>query len=427
LCPCDKWYCVATFFLFAAARASGVNSVWGVPRLSFFIVISFYLSLQKVRGDLPLWMARQFERKLKYVRLCPIEGEGTLPKAERHRLALDIIAKEGANSADTFNQTESATVTFREQSKAWLASVSNRKRKPVKPHTLTTWNSHLVWLNEHIGDVPLSNITNAVLRNLVSDMHDADFKPKTMLNYLQVVKAVVASLMNDDGEPVFPRKWNHDFIDVPVVKNQHQPTLSKDQMEAVINSTLGWYRVLFCLLAGTGIRIGEALALEVKDVKGNVLQVRQSLYKRMIVTTKTEAGQREIDLAPELAEMLRAHIGSRSSGFVFNTQMGGVLIQRNVLRMLHAILKRTGMPKLGFHAFRRFRVTHLRKNMVPEDLIKFWIGHAPKTVTDEYSKVKNDVDFRREVAEKVGLGFEINAEMFTSVHNFSVAEPLHVV
>jgi integrase len=83
--------------------------------------------------------------------------------------------------------------------------------------------------------------------------------------------------------------------------------------------------------------------------------------------------------------------------------------------MLHTILKRLGMPKLGFHAFRRFRVTHLRKNMVPEDLIKFWIGHAPQTVTDVYSKVKNDVQFRRGVAEKVGLGFELNTEMFTSV------------
>src|SRR5437870_9179807 len=84
-------------------------------------------------------------------------------------------------------------------------------------------------------------------------------------------------------------------------------------------------------------------------------------------------------------------------------------------------------PKLGFHAFRRFRVTHLRKSMVPEDLIKFWIGHAPQTVTDVYSKVKNDVKFRREVAEKVGLGFEIRTEMFTSVHNFLDSEHLQTV
>ena len=61
-----------------------------------------------------------------------------------------------------------------------------------------------MWLNRHIGDTPLSSINNGALRNLVSDMHEAGFKPKTMLNYLQVVKAVVASLVNDDGEPVVP-------------------------------------------------------------------------------------------------------------------------------------------------------------------------------------------------------------------------------
>ena len=155
--------------------------------------------------------------------------------------------------------------------------------------------------------------------------------------------------------------------------------------------------------------------------------MRQSLYQRRLDTTKTEAGEREIDLAPQLAEMIQAHVGTRRSEFVFSTNKGGLLIQRNVLRMLHSVLKRLGMPKLGFHAFRRFRVTHLRKNMVPEDLIKFWIGHAPQTVTDVYSKVKNDVKFRREVAEKVGLGFELSREMFTSVHNFLDSERLQTV
>ena len=108
-------------------------------------------------------------------------------------------------------------------------------------------------------------------------------------------------------------------------------------------------------------------------MQGSVLCVRQSLYIRRLDTTKTEAGEREIDLAPELAEIIQGHVGKRH-GFIFSTNRGGPIIQRNVLRMLHTILKRLGTPKLGFHAFRRFRVTHLRKNMVPEDLIKFWIG-----------------------------------------------------
>jgi hypothetical protein len=62
---------------------------------------------------------------------------------------------------------------------------------------------------------------------------------------------------------------------------------------------------------------------------------------------------------------------------------------------------------VAVHAFRRFRVTHLRKNGVPKDLIHFWAGHVGKSVTDDYSKLKDDLVFRKEVAIRVGLGFEL--------------------
>jgi hypothetical protein len=66
-----------------------------------------------------------------------------------------------------------------------------------------------------------------------------------------------------------------------------------------------------------------------------------------------------------------------------------------------------GREKCGFHAFRRYRVTHLRKQRVPEDLLRFWVGHADQSVTDGYSKVKEDVEFRRFTAEQAGLGFHM--------------------
>jgi hypothetical protein len=61
-----------------------------------------------------------------------------------------------------------------------------------------------------------------------------------------------------------------------------------------------------------------------------------------------------------------------------------------------------GIASAGF-----FRTTRLRKNRVPEDLRRFWIGHSDRTITDTYSKIQEDVSFRRECADKVGLGFEI--------------------
>jgi integrase len=258
-------------------------------------------------------------------------------------------------------------------------------------------------------------------------MSEAGFKPKTMLNYLWVVKAVVGSLVNEEGEPVFPRKWNHDFIDLPIVKGQHQPILSREEIERVLDEATGWYLVFFALVAGTGMRAGEALALEVPDLQGDTLRIRQNLDQRKLDTPKTEAGTREVDLAPELATMVREHIGCRSTGFLFHTRNGGPVLQRNVLRVLHGILVGMGKPKLGFHAFRRFRVTHLRKNRVPEDLIKFWIGHAPQSVTDEYSKLKHDVHFRKDVAEKVGLGFDLDRQLFPGVPQFSAMDDSQLV
>ena len=77
------------------------------------------------------------------------------------------------------------------------------------------------------------------------------------------------------------------------------------------------------------------------------------------------------------------------------------------------------MDKAGFHAFRRLRTTHLRKNRVPEDVLRFWIGHADKSVTDAYSRVKDDVAFRQLCAANVGLGFELPAKI--SAENPDVA------
>ena len=48
-----------------------------------------------------------------------------------------------------------------------------------------------------------------------------------------------------------------------------------------------------------------------------------------------------------------------------------------------------------------------RKSRVHADLERFWMGHRDETVGDGYSKMKNDVAFRLEQAEKAGLGFAL--------------------
>ena len=80
-----------------------------------------------------------------------------------------------------------------------------------------------------------------------------------------------------------------------------------------------------------------------------------------------------------------------------------------------------GQQRRSTAALVKARVMGIQRDIQQSD------GHAPKTVTDEYSKVKADVNFRREVAEKVGLRFNLESEMFQVVPQFSDAIPLQSV
>ena len=173
-------------------------------------------------------------------------------------------------------------------------------------------------------------------------------------------------------------------------------------------------RALYALCAASGMRIGEALGLEIdKHIldAGLTLHLRQKAWNGQIHSfLKTGNARREIDVHSSIAQMLVQFIGNRKSGLLFCTGSGRPLSPSNILSdSLHPILEKLGQPKAGAHAFRRFRATWLRMQRTPEDLIRFWLGHANKTITDGYSLLKEDSQFRRKIAEQVNIGFEISA------------------
>jgi hypothetical protein len=83
-------------------------------------------------------------------------------------------------------------------------------------------------------------------------------------DYMNIVKSVVASAINENGEEIFPRKWNDQYIDAPLIDSPRQPSTAADSLTALLASVKGRYRMLYALLAGCGpLRAGKALGLEV--------------------------------------------------------------------------------------------------------------------------------------------------------------------
>ena len=339
------------------------------------------------------------ERKRKTVSL----GLCVTKTVARQRLR-EYIEREGVNAKATFAANTVPVTTFKKQSELWLDYLATRTRKPVKPATICGWRQALQsWILPNIGDKPVAEVSNGVLRELVAKMVASGLSPKTIVNYSQVVKLVVASAVNDDGDQIYPRKWNHDFVGIPLVQKekQHRPTVTETELGEILTDVSERYRILFALLAGTGLRIGEALGLKGSDLSPDcrTIHVQRSIWRGQEQSPKTANAIRFIDVPEELAVVLWTHV---KQGYLFSTSKGRPLQSRNVLRVLHATGK-----QIGFHAFRRFRLTWLRKRGVPSDLERCWMGHAPKEIGDIYSKLKDDVEYRQEWCERAGLGFSV--------------------
>jgi len=370
-------------------------------------------------------VAGQERRQRVREKICPTSGAGKLSASERERKAKEIIAASGADTLEHFEKVVRSIhgVTFREQAIICLNQMKNRKRKPVAPSTVDNWESALEnWLNPNIGDMPLDAVNNLAMKQLVAKMvASGELGPKSIGNYTQIVKAVVASAVNEEGEQIHPRKWNHEFIDMPVIdkKKQKTPSFAGEVVTGIVRLATGLYRMLFILCAAAGLRIGEALGIDIKDISPDcsTIVIKQKAWRGQIHDRlKTPSGDRVIDLHPTVAALLQEYIGVRRAGLLFCTKTGKQLWQSGILRRhLHPILKKLewkdaelGIDKAGSHAFRRFRNTYLRNHTsTPQGLYKFWMGHAGDGMSDLYDKIRHDVAFRKEVAERIGLGFEL--------------------
>jgi integrase len=127
----------------------------------------------------------------------------------------------------------------------------------------------------------------------------------------------------------------------------------------------------------------------------------------VIQTPKTINAYRAVDLYPPVAKLLREFIGGRESGFIFETRNGRPIGTRNFLRLLYANLETLGLRRRGFHAFRRYRNTHLRNRHCPPGLTLYWMAHSARSMSDHYDRSFEDGTFRSDVANSVGVGFEV--------------------
>lgn len=307
-------------------------------------------------------------------------------------------------------------IKFSDQAAAFLNESATRNQDPLRPATLKRYREAInLHLNPEIGKLGLQDIGNKVVKQLAAKLMKNGLKPATIQLNINLIKQIRASAVNDEGEQLYPYQWNARFIDAPTVDPdlQKRPVLTAAEIENAISKCPSYHGALYALLAGTGLRIAEALALKLDPDDGvstvyipseSKIIVRQQRIGNEFGPTKTKAGVREVDLAPELNDYFGNFLKSRYLEQPNNPEHA--LIFEHLPNYYQVCLKKNGIDS-GFHAFRRFRLSHLDLGNVPEMMKKFWAGHAAKDVTERYIKVGKNIEARKTTATSVGLGFKL--------------------
>jgi integrase len=138
------------------------------------------------------------------------------------------------------------------------------------------------------------------------------------------------------------------------------------------------------------------LALQPSDlnVADPFLSVTRTFLQHGETSTKTDAGAREVDLAPKAVAMLLAMLDGRTTGRLFDLTIDEL---RRALESL----------KLKSHSLRHFRYTHLERHKVHAAIHAFWIGHSMGGLRKIYGHIEEDRELRQKIAREIGIGFSL--------------------
>jgi len=168
-------------------------------------------------------------------------------------------------------------------------------------------------------------------------------------------------------------------------REKHLPVvLSQEEMVSLLESLVSARdRVIVTLIYSTGVRLGEARWLRVRDIDSS----------RMFLHVVQGKGRKDryVPLSPTLLELLRDwHRLTRPKDLLFPNEKdpSRPLSPSTVQRSIAMAARRAGLTKrVSPHTLRHSFATHLIEQGTPTRVIQVALGHAHSRTTEVYTHV----------------------------------------
>ncbi|NMD71521.1 site-specific integrase [Bacillus sp. DNRA2] len=346
--------------------------------------------------------------------LDPVTGKrkqkvksGFITKQEAEEAAAALILE--LNQGTYLEETEK---TFSDFAMEWLPVYSDSK--DVKPGTIRVRLHEIGKLLPYFAKLKLKDITRKMYQDALNDLKDRGYSDSTRDGINRTGRMIFRKalelelLKKDPTEFAYVKK---DKKTIEQLEEEEVPKyLEKEELALLLKTAKANDRehdyLVFLILAYTGIRVGELVALKWKDIdfKNYTISITKTYYnpknnalEYQLVTPKTRKSRRKIIVDEEVIDALKEHkkvqdevikrLGAayHNKDFIFakmERHYGYPIVVKNVRDRMKRLLAIAGLNEdLTPHSLRHTHTSLLAEAGVSLEQIMDRLGHSDDQIT----------------------------------------------
>ncbi len=289
---------------------------------------------------------------------------GTLKDYPTRRLAERALEQRLSEAkVNSLDYRPRPTATFQEFAMKWEKDVLSQLKPSTQSADRSRIKKHLI---PDLGETSMKDLSAQRLQAFIAQKAQS-IGPKSVKNVI----ALLRMMWNQ------AKAWgyvNHDpfgSLVLPELDPLNERAFSLQEMKSIIVAAEEPYKTLYWISVELGDRGGEAFALTVPNLllDNAAIRISQSVWRGKIQTVKSKKGNRVCEISPQLVEHLRSYLRTwrpNLMGLVFATRNGTPWDLDTVRkRKLYPLLRKLGIERAGFHAFRHGNATIMDQQQVP--------------------------------------------------------------
>ena len=239
-----------------------------------------------------------------------------------------------------------------------------------------------------LGRLRLAEIEPRDIKAYAGHIHSRGVRPATVRLAVAPVRALLATALEDGLIRTNPAAGLRIATAHHTDTDHEKPkALTEDELRRLLTHVPERWRLFVELVAHTGLRIGEAVALRWADIDLTTrrLRVERRWYRNAYAPPKSRYGRRTIPLTPGMAHRLSQHRGPDTpppDALVFPSRAQTPPDPANLSeRILKPAAAKAGVPWIGWHTLRHTCGTLLFRHGANAKQVQHWLGHHSPAFT----------------------------------------------